>query len=118
MVDAVPVCGNDSAETLATAQRRLLPWIEQYLNVLRQIKDIRYHPDELPDDPALLAYTAAHILHIPQQFKQQLLEIDHTLQLLTTVRDAYRRETALLRVMVAHTEQHADLDEARFFSPN
>lgn len=117
-VEIASVCSHESAETLIQAERRLIPWIERYLGVLRKVREIRYYPDELPDDPLLLAYAAAHILQIPQHKKQALLEVDTALTLLETVRYCYRCEVAYLKSAVNHIQKTQETETEALFSLN
>jgi Lon protease-like protein len=117
-VQIAPLCANDSAEIITSAYQRLQPWIPRYVDVLRQIKDVKFFRDELPDDPVLYAYAAANYLQMPQAQKQTLLEIDSALTLLNTVRSTYRREIAYLRSVVQHADRMRDVEPASNFSMN
>lgn len=111
-VDTVPLCVDAALTELDGARQRLLPWIDRYLDVMRDIRQVRYYREELPEDAAMLAYTAAHVLQVPQSLKQQFLEMNSTLDLLEDVRRQYRREVAFLKAFVEHAplEQGADQD--------
>lgn len=117
-VEIAPVCSHESAEQLINAEHRLMPWIERYVGALRQFREVRYFPDELPDDPLMLAYAAAHILQIPPNKKQALLEIDAALTLLEHVRYCYRCEIAYLKSAVNHAQKARNVETDTLFSLN
>lgn len=84
------------------ASRRLLPWVVRYMDELSAIEGVEFEPQQLPDDPAALAYVAATLLRIPAKQKQQLLAAVDLLELLNDLRWFYRREIAFVKMMLAH----------------
>ena len=87
-------------EALDAAARRLRPWVLRYLEILPQIDDIDLDLDQLPEEPAPLAYLAATVVQIPAEQKQPLLASEDALALLNELRGVYRREVPLLKSML------------------
>jgi Lon protease-like protein len=98
-VESVPLEWPSSIE-IARGARQLAPWMRDYLRLVNQI-DPDYVPNvdgiELPEDPLVMLYLAASILHVPAMEKQPLLEVTYANELLAKVVRLYRRETAVLR---------------------
>lgn len=99
-VETIPLGGSDS-QAVQHAARRLRPWVERYLAILsRAAEQIQFDPQQLPEDPVSLAYLAAALVQIPTDQKQVLLATDSTLRFMDAIRTIYRREVALISVMV------------------
>ena len=81
------------------ALRRL---VERYLRMISQTGSAPFGQEELPNDPVPLAYYAAAFVQIPALQKQQILSIHKGLELLVEVHKLYRRELALLKVMLSN----------------
>ena len=105
-VESVPLEKPSSIE-IARGARQLAPWISQYLRLVNQV-DPDHVPDlggiDLPEDPLVLLYLAASILHVPAMEKQPLLEVTYANELLAQVVRLYRRETAVLRKELGEEE--------------
>ena len=105
-VELVPLEKPSSIE-IARGARQLAPWISQYLRLVNQV-DPDQVPDlgsiDLPEDPLVLLYLAASILHVPAMEKQPLLEVTYANELLAQVGRLYRRETAVLRKELGEEE--------------
>lgn len=100
-VEPTPIPEEESP-LLSVAGQRLRPWVERYLGVLSQVADdMDFDPLRLPNDPLALAYLAAALVQIPADQKQSLLAHEEAAPLLTDIRAIYRREVALLDVMVS-----------------
>ena len=98
-VESVPLERPSSIE-LVRGVRHLAPWVSEYLRLVNQID-----PDntadlgdlDLPEDPPVMLYLAASILHVPATEKQMLLESAYANELLAKEIRLYRRETAVVR---------------------
>ena len=94
--------------------QRLRPWVKRYMEILTRLSDVNLDPQHLPNDPLVLAYLAAVLLHIPPDKKQELLSTERAVDLLTDMYKLYRREVALLQAMFLE----ADVENAGRFSKN
>jgi len=103
VVNDYPLINSDSA-SLPDTGRLLRPWVRRYLEILAEASDAQFDLGQLPRDPLRLAYLASFLLQIPASQKQNLLDIDDAEQLLTDLRDMYRREVTLLRAMFTARE--------------
>jgi Lon protease-like protein len=113
-VELFPMDGADQP-VLTQASDRLRPWVEEYLSVLAQAdEEVEFDPTRLPHDPLALAYLAASLVQIPTVQKQTLLAADRAAELLTDIRSIYRREVALLNVIMERDKR----EEAGLFSLN
>jgi Lon protease-like protein len=82
------------------AARRLRPWVIRYMEELSKLEGSDFDPEQIPEEPVSLAYTAATLLRIPEIQKQTFLAALTTDDLLRDLRKHYRREVAFLKVMV------------------
>ena len=100
-VETIPLQTKDQDAVLrgGEALRKL---VDRYLQMISQTGSAPFGQEELPDDPAPLAYYAAAFLQIPATQKQGLLSIHNELELLIEVHKLYRREIALLKVMLSN----------------
>jgi len=98
-VDFLPI-RSGSSEALAQAAQGLRPWLERYVRTLSNGESPESAIAQLPSDPLALAYVAAMALQMPVDQKQVFLEIDDVSELLDELRFCYRRELALLRMML------------------
>lgn len=80
--------------------RHLRPWVAAYLKLLGEANDAEVDIAGLPTEPLALSYFAAHLLQVPLEDRQQLLEIDQAQTLAVTLRAYYRKETALFRAII------------------
>lgn len=97
-VDLIPLVMDDAAE-LKRAERHLRPLLNRYLSAL---SEAGYQFDEanLPEDAMALAYLAAVVLQADNAAKQQLLESVNTTQFMQRLLTEYRREVAVLEVLL------------------
>jgi len=100
MVDIFPLL-NETPEALSQAGQSLRPWVERFIQALLEAGDAQFDLQQLPDDPVALAYLAASILQIPPSQKQELLTLRRADELLTNLQTIYRREAAILDVMLS-----------------
>lgn len=99
-VETIPMDSSD-VQAVDQAGQRLRPWVEQYLSMLAKAAEkVEFDPLQLPNDPLALGYLAAALVQIPTEQKQQLLASGQAADLLTAIRTIYRREVALLRVIL------------------
>lgn len=99
-VEPFPPADPDQPATLAAAHQ-LRPWVERYLAILsRALQSDSLDPAALPNDPLALGYFAAALVQIPADQKQSLLATRQAAQFLSDMRDVYRREVALLDVIL------------------
>lgn len=99
-VETIPL----NVEDLATLQEEggfLRRLVDRYLQLTSETGSAPFGKEELPEGPVPLAYYAAAFLQIPPVQKQQLLSIHDGLELLDEVHKLYRREIALLKVMLS-----------------
>ena len=86
--------------SLSDTGHRLFPWVKRYMQILTEASDMNLDPSHLPSDPLVLAYLAAVLLQVPPEQKQELLALENAGEFLETIYDLYRREVALLRVLL------------------
>ena len=100
-VEPIPLNVEDPAALLKEGSylRRL---VDRYLRMISETGSTPFGKEDLPEDPVPLAYYAAAFMQIPAIQKQQLLSIHDGLELLTEVHKLYRREIALLKVMLSN----------------
>lgn len=92
---------NETPQALIQAGRRLRPWVERFIQVLLETGGAQFDLPHLPDDPLMLAYMAAAILQIPPSQKQELLTRERAEDLVRDLLTIYRRESALLDVLLS-----------------
>ncbi len=105
-VTEFPLAGADQPAAHVAA-RALSPWLARYLELLAEAASTHFSEKPLPPDPAGLAYLAAIVAQIPMGEKQALLSVDNAADLLRIERTLYRRETSLLRAMLASHPHHS-----------
>lgn len=112
----VESCPFDEEKPLALSRagQRLRPWAERYLQMLTEVGDVEFDPQQLPEEPLGLAYLAAYLIQVPPAQKQALLSLDQAATFVNTVSTLCRREVLLLDSGLAR----ANADEARPFSLN
>lgn len=74
--------------------------VRQYMQILNEVEGFELDPENLPEDPLILANLSAVTLRIPPESKQDLLSSASALDLLDKSNQVYRREIAILRAMV------------------
>ena len=102
-VEEYPLNATLNGDT-AIVSRRLRPWIEAYLGLLSEAGDVDFDISALPGDPEALAYLAATVLQIPNPQKQVLLSAAGARTMLDDMRDIYRRELPVLRLLLQEDE--------------
>lgn len=100
-VELYPLASDDPVQVRPAAER-LRPQVEQYMHLLNKIEEVDLVPDNLPEDPLMLANLAAALLQMPPEKKQELLISTSTLELLNNTNRVYRRELAFLRAIIDH----------------
>jgi Lon protease-like protein len=88
---------------LVEAGERLRPWVKRFIRILLEAGGTQFDLKQLPEDPILLAYTAASILQIPPSQKQALLDTRLAEQFVASLLAIYRRESALLDAIIANS---------------
>lgn len=83
-----------------SSARRLLPWVRKYMQILSEASESDLDPQNLPDDPLVLAYLAAVLLQISPEQKQPLLASPSAVDLLDLMESIYRREVPLLQALI------------------
>ncbi len=79
---------------------RLRPWVQTYVDLLRNADMVQDVPLVLPPNPIELANMGAFLLQISSKKKQALLEAENSIEMLQDVRYYFRREVALARKML------------------
>ncbi len=92
----------EDPENLIPAAGRLVPKVQQYIHLLNEIEEVDLDPDNLPEDPVMLAQLAAVLLQMPPGEKQELLKSASALDLLASTYQVYNREIAFLRAIIEH----------------
>jgi hypothetical protein len=65
------------------------------------VESVELDPDGLPEDPLVLAYLAAVLLQVPAELKQDLLNLEQSVDFLSMLAEMYRREIPLVRAQLA-----------------
>lgn len=87
-------------KSLAGLADRLRPWVRQYLQTISDSVPDSVESDYLPGEPVALAYIAAFLVQAPALEKQKLLETESMPELLGQLEQLFRRETAILKVLI------------------
>lgn len=95
-------------QRLQASGAKLLPQVLRYLEILSQVGDVQFEPDQLPTDPLALANLAAFVVRVESDKKQRLLEAADTAQFVAQVRSLFRHENALLEAMLEQAEREED----------
>lgn len=88
--------------------------VERFIRNLMKTGSEQFDLQQLPQDPVALAYIAAALLQISPIQKQELLASENAEELVTRLQVVYRREIALLKVIISKS----DTDQDRVFSIN
>lgn len=91
-------------ESLQEAGERLRPWVELYMEMMSSVTDVDFEADYLPEGPLALAFMAAHLVQSSPRRKQEILEEEDALELVTALRELYRREVALTRAITSQNQ--------------
>ena len=86
---------------------QLRPWMQLYIDLLRDAEVLQDVPLDLPPDPVELAFMGAFLLQISAHQKQALLELESSAEILQEVQYYFRREVALARHLLAAAESVA-----------
>ena len=105
---------NPAPQAFASALNRLRPVVVRYLRLLALTGKAQVNVDKLPEDPFSFAYSAASLLQIQPEAKQELLSIEDATGLVERLRSICLRETALLRTILDHNHP----GEEKTFSKN
>jgi Lon protease-like protein len=100
-VEIHPFEENDPQE-LISAAGGITPKVQQYIQMLNEIEDVKIDQASIPEEPISLASFAAALLQMPPAEKQELLESSSILNLLKATDKLYRREIAFLRAFIDH----------------
>lgn len=98
-VEKYPIrqAADDSLEGHAA---NLRPWVSRYLRLIAEKIPDEVEEKYLPEEPVALAYLSAFLVQAPARDKQALLEKETMPGMLKFLLELYRRETALLRVLI------------------
>lgn len=99
-VAPAPLNIEDEARAVEGAEI-LEPLVLAYLYKLARFGNIELDADQIPSDPAGLAYLAATVIQLPTEEKQAFLAMDHAADLVHALGHVYRRELALMQTMPA-----------------
>lgn len=100
-IESIPLTIGDQDALLKEGQI-LRQFVDRYLRMIAESGSAPFGKEAVPEDPVFLAYYAASFVQIPAIQKQQLLSIHDGLELLTEVKQLFRREIALLKVMLSN----------------
>ena len=95
-VDIMPLLF-ENRESLGEQKAQLRPWVDRYIELMLEADLTNSKMDHFPADPIEFVYQAAYLLQIPNGQKQQLLETEHAVDLMSSLIDYYRREVALFK---------------------
>lgn len=98
-VELYPMLANLTSKTINNMSR-LKNKLEIYLKSLEKAGQLNFNGAMLPNDPTTLAYFASVLLQIEPIRKQPLLEISDLSTMIETLLTYYRKEVALLNVML------------------
>jgi Lon protease-like protein len=97
-VAPAPLDDADEAQAVDGAES-LEPLVLAYLRKLARFGHIELDEDQIPNDPAGLAYLAATLIQLPTEEKQAFLAMDRASDLVRALGHVYRRELALMQTM-------------------
>ncbi len=113
-VDFIPLRNvGSNRDELRDNGRRLRILLERYLNLLAQAGSIDFDKAQVPREPDTLAHLAAGVVQIESEQKQTLLESENMEQYLRELVLLYRREIALLNVILS-PPQFEEMDDIPF----
>jgi hypothetical protein len=78
--------------------------VELYMEMMSSVTDVDFEADYLPEGPLALAFMAAHLVQSSPRRKQEILEEEDALELVTALRELYRREVALTRAITSQNQ--------------
>lgn len=98
-VDLYPLLANITSQTINN-MHKLKHKIQAYLKILEKAGQLNFNLAMLPNDPTTLAYFAAVLLQVEANHKQALLETSDLSTMVDSLLKHYRREVALLNIML------------------
>jgi uncharacterized protein len=98
-VELYPLLANLTSRTIHN-MTRLKNKLEIYIKSLEKAGQLNFNGATLPNDPTTLAYFASVLLQIEPVQKQPLLEISDLSEMIEILLTHYRKEVALLNVML------------------
>lgn len=87
---------------------KLRPHVLHYLEMLSNVGDVQFEPEQLPTEPLSLGYLAAYLVRVEADKKQSLLEAKTASQFVARVRALYSTENALLETMLKYGEADSE----------
>jgi uncharacterized protein len=99
MVDLIPLAQSEASD-IRRAEQQLRPLLNRYLRALSEA-GFQIEEATLPEDALALAYLSAVILQTDSQHKQDILEALDAHDFMNKLVSLYKREVALLDVMLA-----------------
>ncbi len=105
-VDFIPLVLDDMA-MLKRNERALRPLFNRYLAALSEA-GLQLEESDLPEETLALAYLAAVVLQTDNASKQQMLESVNTTQFLQRLLTEYRREVAMLDVLLTSSAETSE----------
>ncbi len=103
MVDLIPMIEDDTT-FLQQNHRLLRPLLLRYLSALSEV-GFQFDASQMPDEPLSLSYLAAIVLQAEANQKQDILESINTSHLMKKLVGFYKREVALLDVLMSPPQQ-------------
>lgn len=110
-VDLIPL-PDQEPQRVADEDRLLRHWVARYLVALETAGQTTIAMSKMPDDALTFGYLAATLLQIPARQKQPLLAAENAPAFLHDLRTLYRREVALLDVLLEKPGQSNWMDNA------
>ena len=106
---------DDRPSVVQVYGKALRPLLLRYVDILTSSAGTRFDPHKLPQQPRAIAQIALILLQTDNPQKQQLLAMDSLSELLITLVDIYRLETALLKIRLSPPGDEFNIG---FFSSN
>ncbi|GAB4524508.1 MAG: LON peptidase substrate-binding domain-containing protein [Anaerolineae bacterium] len=104
MVEMFPMEDEKTVEVMRKAAR-LRKLLEKYLFILKEAGQIQFDAAQLPRDSASVTYLSAILLqNLTTEDRQRLLETENMLAMIENLNAAYRREVALLDILMTVPE--------------
>ncbi len=100
----------EAEQVIAQQAKSLRPLVERYLSILEKAGQLQLDSHQLPGDLTSLGNLAAVILQTDVPHKQSLLENNRLSGYLHELNKAYKREVALLEVLISPPESEQPSD--------
>lgn len=110
-IDLIPLPNHDP-QAMTEPDRLLRHWVERYLKALEAAGQTSIEMDQMPQDALTFGYLAATLIQIPARQKQPLLAADKATTFLNDLRTLYRREVALLDVLLEKPGRSGGVENA------